>query len=210
MDNQIKLIGGIKMNITEALKNQNKDVVQMVVSITGLTPNEVEKVMEQLLPAISKGVKTATGNKERASQIFNTLERDNRKLNQYIQQPRQQNPDEIRSEGENFLGMIFGDKEISRKIAEKVSEKTHVSDTSIKEALPFLVTAAMGAFNKVFNQQKALHGGEGKVDQKYRPGQDTQINQLLLQFFDADKDGSVLDDFMGLLGQFLGTGKTRH
>lgn len=193
------------MNIIQVLKSENPQIFQAVGRLTGMNESELENVVNEIMPAFSKGVKTATKDETKAHEFFDTLDRDNSQLTRYLERPEDENPDEVKHAGESFLSLIFGDKEVSRNVAKKVSEKTGVQDTNIKQSLPYLATAVMSVFNQMYNKQ-GFQGQALKGDKET----DSGLNNLLLEFFDADKDGSILDDLVGMLGKYFGHGETRH
>jgi hypothetical protein len=190
------------MNISEALNKNNGQMIEKIANSTGLSQDDVQKVMAHVLPVVSSQMKNVA-EKGKAEEIFSSLEDHSDTLDQYVQQPHQQDQqvqDNFRNVGEHYLKMIFGDQEGRQELAQKVSEKTQVSDTHIHKLLPFLMTAVMGAFNQhKQTTQKAMQ----EQGQAAEPNQ--QIDQLLGEFFNADKQGgSFVNDIIGLAKNLLG------
>ena len=89
-----------------------------------------------------------------------------------------------------------GSKEVSRQVASHASQQTGVSSDILKKMLPVVATMVMGGLSKQSNTGGgALAGLLGGASKQQSGGQ-----SLLTSFLDADGDGSVADD---LLGMFL-------
>jgi hypothetical protein len=68
----------------------------------------------------------------------------------------------------------------------------------LKQMLPVLASATMGAMEKSgFGAAGAMPGSQAVAEQG------GGIGSLLNSFLDADKDGSVVDDLIGMAGKFL-------
>ena len=97
-------------------------------------------------------------------------------------------------EGNGILGHLFGSKEVSREVASRAAQSSGVDSGILKQMLPLLASAAMGAMAKQ---------GFGNDASRLAGGQDSGIGGLLTSFLDADKDGSAMDDILGMASRFL-------
>jgi hypothetical protein len=62
--------------------------------------------------------------------------------------------------------------------------------------LPMLASLAMGAMSK-------SGFGSAATPDRLSGGQDAGIASMLTSFLDADKDGSAMDDILGMASRFL-------
>ena len=106
-------------------------------------------------------------------------------------------------DGNAILGHVFGDKNISRNLASQAAEVTGVDNSIIKQLLPLVATAVMGALSKETIASPAL-GGVGNLDVAGLLGGDTSsATQLISSFLDTNKDGDVTDDLFNLAKKFF-------
>ena len=96
-------------------------------------------------------------------------------------------------EGNGILGHIFGSKDVSRQVAARAAESSGVDSSILKKMLPMLASVAMGAMAK----QGFGSGSAGQAAGDQGGG----FGGLLAGFLDADKDGSILDDVLGMAGR---------
>jgi hypothetical protein len=97
------------------------------------------------------------------------------------------------ADGNAILGHILGSKDVSRKVASAASGKTGVSEGILKQMLPMVAAMAMGALSKQKAARAVDRGTAG----------DSGALDMLNSFLDADKDGSAMDDILGLAGKFF-------
>ncbi len=110
----------------------------------------------------------------------------------YVDQPDTVTTPQATEEGNAILGHLLGSKDVSRRVTRHAAAQTGL----LKRMLPVDATLMMGMVSKQAGSQN-LPGGipwnTGGID----------AGGLLTQFLDADTDGSVLDDLMGLARKFL-------
>ena len=116
-------------------------------------------------------------------------------------------------EGNGILGHLLGSKEVSRAVASRASEKTGLGDDLLKQMLPVVATMVMGSLAKKSEEPDTLtqlagmlgggqaqSGGLGGLlggllgggRQQAAPKSDGL--GMLNALFDADRDGSAMDD----------------
>jgi hypothetical protein len=101
-------------------------------------------------------------------------------------------------DGNKILGHILGNKDASRALAGQVEAETGISSSILKKMLPIVATMAMGALGK---QSQSSNGVLGQLLGGSRSSSDA--SSLLNTFLDRDRDGSILDDVMGMAAKFL-------
>lgn len=89
-------------------------------------------------------------------------------------------------DGNGILGQIFGSKDVSRAVAAQAAGNTGLDPALLKAILPIVASLAMGALSR--NQAQAGGGLTG----------------ILGSFLDRNKDGSSLDDILGMAGKMFG------
>ena len=106
----------------------------------------------------------------------------------YIDQPELMQDSSTREDGNKILGHLFGEKEVSRQVAAKASEKTGLDTSLIKKALPLIAGLAMAAMSKKSTEPASSSGG---------------IGDLLGSLMGGGSDDSGLDDLLGMAKKFL-------
>jgi len=100
----------------------------------------------------------------------------------YVDEPSILGRKQTTQDGNDILGHIFGNKDVSRHVAKRASKKTGLGAGLLKKMLPVVATMVMGSLGK-----KVLGGSSRK-----------QSSGFLTQLFDRDKDGSMVDDVLGM------------
>jgi hypothetical protein len=84
----------------------------------------------------------------------------------------------------------------SRRVAGNASAQTGLGADILKKMLPVVAAMAMGALSK---QQRTGIGAQALEGSSSQSG----LMGMLGQFLDANQDGSVVDDVIGLASKFL-------
>lgn len=172
----------------------------------GLNRSQVSDVVRQVAPAMARGVKRNAEDDNGLADLIGALKKGNH--GRYVEQPKILTRPETVDDGNGILGHIFGNKDVSRNVARHAAEKTGVSDSIIKKMLPVLATMVMGSLAK-----KATGGfgggnilgsilGGGSAPAR-APASQGGLGDILGGFLDADQDGSMLDDLLGMAGKFM-------
>ena len=183
------------MNLMEAILNgQNGDLVRQMADHFQLDEGQAKSAMGSLIPALSRGIGQEAASTQGLNDLIGALGRGTHR--QYIDDPASLGQEGAVLEGNGILGHIFGSKEVSREVAARASESSGVDGGILKKMLPLLASAAMGALSK--------NGfGDTAAVQQLDSGQDSGVGGLLSSFLDADKDGSAMDDILGMASRFL-------
>ena len=183
------------MNLMDMILNaENGGVVRQIADNLQLDEGQARSAMGALIPAISRGIGNNVSKSQGLDDLIGALGRGNHR--QYLDDPASLGQQAAVVEGNGILGHIFGSKEVSRQVASRAAENTGVDSSILKKMLPMLASAAMGAMSK--------NGfGAGAAANQVSGGQAGGIGALLTSFLDADKDGSVVDDILGMASRFL-------
>ena len=184
---------GLLQTIIEA---QGGAVVKQLASNTGLNTNDTVTALAKLLGGLNRGIQNNTTQATGLESLMRAIQGGNHQ--QYLQDSSSVFTESARQDGNNILGHILGSKDASRALAGQVEQDTGISSGILKKMLPMVATMAMGALSK------QTHSSSGALSQLLSGGQQSSAaSSMLSSFLDADNDGSVLDDVMGMAAKFL-------
>lgn len=152
----------------------------------GLDTADVEKVLGQVVPALSGGLGRNARSADGMAALQSALQRGGHQ--RYVSDPSAVTSQAGIEEGNAILGHILGSKDVSRKVAASASASSGVSSDAIKGMLPMAATLLMGTLS-----QRSTAGAQAAPS-----AQGGGIAEMLGSFLDADKDGSALDDVMDM------------
>ncbi len=180
------------MNLLESiLSASGGSALTEIASKLNLDAGQATDVLKHLAPALGRGIQRNTAEPSGLDSLMNALSKGNHE--RYLDQPSAVTEESAINDGNGILGHIFGSKDVSRQVANHASKQTGVSSSLIKKMLPMIASLAMGALAKQKNTQpdfaNSMQGGGG--------------GSLLNSFLDAHKDGSIMDDLLGMAGKFL-------
>ena len=182
------------MNLLEMVMNaQDGDLVRQLADNLKLDEGQARSAVGALVPALGRGISNNASSPEGLDDLIAALSRGNH--SRYIEQPAVLGDRAAVDEGNDILGHIFGSKDVSRQVAARAAESSGVDSGILKKMLPMLATVAMGAMAK-------QGFGSGAANQ-LSGGQGSGLGGLLAGFLDADKDGSILDDVLGMAGKLM-------
>lgn len=175
------------MNLLEDLMNANGGAaVGQLAQQFGLSGEQTQGVIGQLLPALLAGAQNNSSQQGGLDGLLGMLSGGN--LAQAIDDPSALANPEMVDAGNGILGQLLGSKDASRALASQVSGSTGVSDSLIKQMLPLVASMAMGAMSK------RMAGGTS----------DASPAEGLMGMLDFNRDGSPVDDIMGIAGKLFG------
>jgi len=159
----------------------------------GLSEEQTASAVSALLPAVGKGLARNTSTPGGLEALIGAL--SSNRHQQYLEQPELLNQQETVQDGNGILGHIFGSKEVSRQVASQASAQTGLSSDLLKKMLPLVATLAMG----VLSRQNTSTGMQSAPVEA-----SGGLLGTLSQFLDSNRDGSVIDDVLGLGSKFFG------
>ena len=170
------------MNLTELFKQNEFGILDALGKQFGLDANQVRSAIEWLTPALTRGLQRQASESSGLEDIWKALETGDHQ--KFVDDPKYLRSPATVKEGNSILGHIFGSKEVSRNVAQHASQQTGISSGILKQMLPYVASAVMGALSK---KMAPVAGAQS----------DQQSQSMLLSWLDADKDGSVVDDILG-------------
>ncbi len=191
------------MNILESLiGDQNSGVVSELARQLGVGEDQARAAAGQLIPALTRGLKNNASTDTGLSSLVKALQGGNH--HNYLDNPASLGQASTVQDGNSILGHIFGSKDVSRNIANYGANQAGLSSTLMKKALPIVASLVMSAMSKkLLGKGKSSGGlfGGGQSNNSDIFGSGIAANKdrgMLESFLDADKDGSMWDDLLGM------------
>lgn len=187
----------------------------------GLDDNMTQMALKALIPALSAGLKSNANKQGGLEGLLGALQKGNH--SRYLDQPEYLGRPETVEDGNGILGHLLGSKEVSRSVASHASQKTGIDSTLLKQMLPVVATMVMGQLSKRSQEPDVLSqvmGALGGGAPQPAPRQQSGIGGLLgaifggqrqpqrqaapaaaglSALFDADGDGSAMDDIFQMV-----------
>lgn len=170
------------------LADENKGALQEVQSSFNLSEEETKIAVKELIPALSRGLKKNTETTPGMDDLLEALRTGSHE--RYIDTPGSLGSPDTVKDGNDILGHIFGEKKVSREVANRVAQQSGLSSVLLKKLLPVLASLAMGALSKTV-------AGTGSPTTRSNTG------GLLTSLLDSDKDGSIWDDVLGMAARTM-------
>src|SRR5262245_39745973 len=177
--------------LQSVLSAQNGGAVEQISRNVGLDQEQTASAIGQLLPALAAGLSRNAAQPGGVEGLMAALTGGSHQ--RYFDDPASLNEAATIDDGNGILGHIFGSKDVSRQVAAQASARTGIGADVLKQMLPMVATLAMGALAK---QSAAPRAGAVQTGQ-------SSVLGMLTPLLDSNRDGSVTDDVMGMLGKFL-------
>lgn len=176
------------MNLLDMLLSEdNRSALDQLSKEFDLTPDQTKGAVRELMPALTRGLERNTSDTKGLDQLLEAIEKGQH--DGYVNQPDILGKSSTTQDGNDILGHIFGNKEVSREVARTASEASGISGTLLKKMLPVLASVAMGIISK------KLFGGNTSSGRRVNRNQGGGLIGALL---DSDGDGSVWDDILSM------------
>lgn len=172
-----------QLNITDLLFDKsNSNAISEFADNFGVNESQAKDAISSLAESLSHGLGANSQDVKGLDSLMAALEKG--KHSRYIDEPSILGKKETTLDGNDILGHIFGNKDVSRHVAKRASKETGLGAGLLKKMLPVVATMVMGSLGK-----KLLGGGKTSHQQS---------TGFLTQLFDRDKDGSMVDDVLGM------------
>jgi hypothetical protein len=181
------------MDLLNMILNQGDgNSVRKLAGNFGLDENQAVSAISSLLPALGQGLARNASTPGGLEGLLGALTAGGHQ--RYLEDPSTLGQDETVRDGNGILGHILGSKEVSRSVAQQAAEKTGVGVDGLKKMLPVIAAITMGTLSR------QATGAGGAVPAGSAGG---GLTDLLGQFLDSDRDGSVLDNLLGMASRFF-------
>ena len=199
------------MNLLDTILNNSAAVGQIAQQLN-LDAGDAQSAMQHMLPALTKGITNNIQKDGGLEGLIGALSSGSHQ--KYIDQPDTIGQESSIQDGNAILGHILGSKDVSRNVAGHAAKATGVDFGTLKKMLPMLATVVMGSLSKQSSNAGILQQGGGSgggllgglVGSMLNMGGGKQgggAMDMLGSFLDADKDGSALDDILGMAKKFF-------
>ncbi len=194
------------MNLTGLLQDAlSGDTVSQIGQTIGADEYTTSSAIQTALPMLLGGLANNSTSPQGAESLFGALDRDHDGsalndlaglLGGFSAGP-----------GAGILGHIFGNQQPT--VEQTVSQASGLDMSKVAPLLMILAPIVMGALGRTQRQEGLgvgdLAGLLGGATQQSAVG--SPLMGVLSQVLDRDRDGSAMDDVMGMLGGYLGRGR---
>lgn len=182
------------MDILNAVLNaQDGAVVRQLGSQLGLAPEQTQAAISALMPALAGGLQRNMTREGGLESLTAALSSGGHQ--RYLENPNALTEPATTDDGNGILGHLFGSKDVSREVAQRASAQTGIDAGTLKRMLPLVAAMAMGALSR--------QSGSG-VNAGATAAGASSLVAMLTPLLDQNRDGSMLDDVLGMAGRFLG------
>lgn len=186
---------------------QGQDLGQLAEQVGG-NEGQVKNGVMAALPAMLTALSKNTGTEKGAQELNNALEKkhdgsilDN--LSGYLS-----NPD--LKDGAGILNHLFGNQ--TSNVANAVSQSSGLDTNGSMKMLQMLAPILMGMLGQQKKQNNLDAEGIGNLTSMFASNFGSEagasgIMEAVTNLLDANKDGNVMDDIMGMVGKLFGGNK---
>ena len=186
---------------------QGQDLGQLAEQVGG-NEGQVKNGVMAALPAMLTALSKNTGTEKGAQELNNALETKHdgsilNNLSGYLS-----NPD--LKDGAGILNHLFGSQ--TSNVANAVSQSSGLDSNGSMKMLQMLAPVLMGMLGQQKKQNNLDAEGIGNLTSMLASNFGSEagasgIMDVVTNLLDANKDGNVLDDIMGMVGKFFGGNK---
>ena len=180
------------MNILDAILNhQDGAAVHQLAQQFGLDDAQATSALSALIPQLAAGVQTNIQQPGGLDSLLGALTGGSH--DQVMNDPSMLAQSSSVDVGNGILGQILGGRDVSRQVASNAASQTGLSADLMKQMLPLVATLVMGALSR----RTSAAGASAGV-------QSSGLMGSLESVLDQNRDGSMVDDVVGMMGRFLG------
>ena len=181
------------MNILDSILNaQGGGASRQLGQQFGLDDNQVSSALSALVPALSAGFQSNMSSQQGFDSLVAAL--GGGQHQRYVDDAAALTHQDTVNDGNAILGHVFGSKEVSRQVASRAAGQTGLSENVLKSMLPVVAAMMMGTMSKQVTQPAGMPANAGASQQG--------LLGMLTPMLDANRDGSVVDDVIGIIGRF--------
>ncbi len=167
--------------------------VQKLAQNFGLDANQTSSAVANLLPALGQGLARNAAAPGGLESLLGALSAGGHE--RYVDDPETLGSDSTIRDGNGILGHILGSKDVSRQVARNAAAQTGIGEDVLKKMLPVVAAMAMGALSKQSSAPSVQATGGIPAG--------SGLMGMLSQFLDTDKDGSIMDNVLGMASKLF-------
>jgi len=180
------------MNILDAmLAAQGGSTTRQLGQQFGLDDGQVSSALSALVPALAAGLQQNMSSPQGLDGLMSAL--GGGQHQRYADDVSTLGNAETIADGNGILGHVLGSKDVSRQVASRAAAQTGLGEGVLKSMLPVVAAMMMGTMSKqaarTGGAQASLSAGGGLLG-------------MLAPMLDSNRDGSMVDDVIGMLGRF--------
>ncbi|MGC3979094.1 MAG: DUF937 domain-containing protein [Paludibacteraceae bacterium] len=176
-------------------------VIANVAGQLGMNESQAANAINAAIPAILGGINKNVQSTDGATSLDKALQKHDGSLLDNLTGIFSNNSQELQQDGSGILGHVFGNKQ--KDMAQAVSEKAGISMQQVGPLLSMLAPIVMGYLGKQKKDNNTNADGLGGLIGGLLGGEGSSsagggIMDMVTGLLDKDKDGSALDDIMGM------------
>jgi len=185
-------------------QQQGNEAVNQISQTLGANPTVTNAAIQMALPMILSGLANNAQQPQGAEELANTLEKNHDGSVLDNLGGLLGNGNQISNDGIGILGHIFGQNQGA--VAHQVSEKSGLDIGQVAQLLITLAPIVMGFLGKKKQEQNLDAGGLSNMlgeQQQQMQAAGNPMMDMVLGFFDKDKDGSSMDDLASMAASYF-------
>lgn len=199
------------MSILETiLAAQGGDPVRKMGARVGVDENQAQAALQALLPMLAGAVQRNATQPGGLEGLLGALSDGHHQ--RYLDEPASLQDTQTIDDGNAILGHLLGSKDASRAVAARASAQTGIGADLIKQMLPLVAAMLMGGLSKGASASRggmpgmgdAGGGLFGQLGGGSAGGSGGGLLDMLTPMLDRNRDGSAIDDIIGMAGQLFG------
>ena len=182
------------MNILDAMLNAQGGggAAHQLGQQFGLNESQAASALSALVPALSAGFQKNMSSPQGLDGLLSAL--GGGQHQRYVDDAGALADGGTITDGNAILSHVFGSKDVSRQVASRAAAQTGIGEGVLKSMLPVVAAMMMGTMSKQVQrpagaQAAASSGGQDLIG-------------MLTPMLDSNRDGSMVDDVIGMLGRF--------
>jgi len=171
----------------------NPAIVKSIAKQVGINLDDAGSIIGKLAPILMGGAKANLDSDRDSGGLIKKIE-SNEYADIFNKPEEHVSKGNFKDMGNDILAELTGSKEKSREVAHHVEKETGISSSIIKSVLPMLAPMIIGALTN-----KSASSLNNSSNTNSAGG----ITDMLSNLIDQDKDGSAIDDIMGMATKFI-------
>ncbi len=169
----------------------NPTIVKNIAKQAGIDIGDAGSIIGKLAPILMGSAKENLQSDRDSGGLLDQI-KDSQFSEMFDKPEETMKRDDLATIGNDILGQLTGSKENSREVAKHVGQETGISTDLIKSILPMLAPLIIGALTK--KAAPSINEYQEKPQAQSAGG----LESILTSMLDKDKDGSMMDDIMGM------------
>jgi hypothetical protein len=196
----------------QIMQAQGGSAVSRMAQQFGIDEDQAQSAIGAVLPMLAGAMRQNVQNSGGIESLLGALQSGNHE--RYLENPSALFSQQAVDDGNGILGHLLGSKEVSRQLASHASAESGVSSAVIKQMLPLIAGLLMGGMSRQANSGGLFGGGGlgsvlgsmmggGAAPAAQQEAAAPGILGILGPLLDQNRNGSAIDDVLGMASQFL-------